>query len=77
MTQKVLQYAKFGVALLIPAAQLLQAALTDGTVTGDEWVKIILAVVGAAGVLAIPNAGANKPTPPMATPPMATPPRRL
>jgi hypothetical protein len=47
--------AKFIVALLIPIAQTIQAAVTDDVITPNEWVKIAIAVVGAVGVWAIPN----------------------
>lgn len=48
--------AKFIVALLIPIAQTIQAAVTDDVITQNEWVKIAIAVVGAVGVWAVPNA---------------------
>jgi hypothetical protein len=37
----------------------LQTALTDGHVTGSEWITIALAGLGALGVLAVPNAQAK------------------
>ena len=48
--------AKFIVALLIPVAQVIQAAVTDDVITPNEWVKVAIAVVGAVGVWAVPNA---------------------
>ena len=47
--------AKFIVALLIPIAQVIQAAITDDVITQNEWIKIAIAVVGAVGVWAVPN----------------------
>ena len=47
--------AKFLVALLIPVAQTVQAALTDDAITTNEWVKIAIAALGAILVWATPN----------------------
>jgi len=33
--------AKFIVALLIPVAQVIQAAVTDDVITPNEWVKVL------------------------------------
>jgi hypothetical protein len=54
------QYAKFAVAVVAAALVALQTALTDGTVTGQEWITIALAALGALGVLAVPNATAER-----------------
>ena len=56
------QYSKTIVAVLIAALVALQAALTDGGVTADEWVGIALAAVGAVGVYAVPNRQPEDPT---------------
>jgi hypothetical protein len=50
-----MKYAKFVAALVAAGLVALQTALTDGTVTSAEWVTIGLAVLGAVGVLAVPN----------------------
>lgn len=49
--------AKAIVAVLIPVAQLIDAAVSDGDITGDEWQKIAIAVVGAIFVYFVPNKG--------------------
>ena len=48
-------YAKAVVAVLAAALYALQAALTDGGVTAQEWVGIAVAAVAAIGVYAVPN----------------------
>lgn len=50
-----MKYAKFLIAALAAAAVALQVALTDDKVTNTEWLTIVLAGLGALGVLAIPN----------------------
>lgn len=45
---------KFLVALAAALA-VFGAALADGQVTGEEWVQVALAALGAAGVYAVPN----------------------
>lgn len=52
---KLPQIRKFLVAVLTVAAVTVQAALTDGTITGDEWGKIGLTALGAAFVYLIRN----------------------
>jgi hypothetical protein len=47
--------AKFLVALAIPVAQTVQAALTDDTITSNEWTKIGMALAGALLVWLVPN----------------------
>ena len=49
------RYAKTAVAVLVAALTALQAAISDGHVTNNEWIIIALAAIGAAGVYAIPN----------------------
>lgn len=56
-----MRYAKFIVAAVIAGGVALQAALTDGHVTNAEWLTIGIAVLGALGVWAIPNAPAVNP----------------
>lgn len=51
--------AKALVALAIPVAQIVQAAVTDNEITSNEWTKIAIAVVGAIGVYFTPNQGGN------------------
>ena len=48
-------YWKTVAAAVAAGAIALQAALSDNTVTGGEWVTIGLAVLGAVGVWATPN----------------------
>lgn len=43
------QYAKFAVAVVVAGLVALQTALTDGHVTGQEWITIALAAFGALG----------------------------
>lgn len=54
------EYAKFAVAVVAAGLVALQTALTDGHVTGQEWITIALAALGALGVLAVPNASAKR-----------------
>jgi hypothetical protein len=54
---KVWSRAKAIVAAAAPIFMLVDSAITDGTITGDEWVKIIAAVIVAAGVYFVPNKG--------------------
>ena len=48
-------YMKVAVAVAIALLTALQAAITDSTVTGNEWLTIGLAVVTALGVYLVPN----------------------
>lgn len=50
-----LKYAKAIVGLVGAGAASLTAALADGSITGAEWVGIILAVVTGGAVARIPN----------------------
>lgn len=52
---KVSKYAKFIVAAVAAGAVALNAAVSDGTITGSEWVDIGAAVLGALGVYLWPN----------------------
>lgn len=49
------KYAKFLVAAAAAAAVALQAAYTDDVVTNAEWVAVVLAALGALGVVVVPN----------------------
>jgi peptidoglycan/LPS O-acetylase OafA/YrhL len=49
------RYAKFIVAAVAAAAVTAQAALSDGTITTDEWWKVALAAAGATLVFFVPN----------------------
>ena len=50
-----MKYAKAIVAFLIPVFSVVQAAITDNTITSAEWTEIVVALVLAAGVWAVPN----------------------
>jgi hypothetical protein len=50
------KYAKFIVAGVAAAAVTGQAAISDGTITADEWWKIAFTAAGAVFVLLVPNA---------------------
>jgi hypothetical protein len=56
IVQKFAQYWKAAVAALAPVFLLVQSAVTDDTITQDEWVKIVVALVAAAAVYVVPNA---------------------
>lgn len=49
-------YAKAVVAVLTAAALAAQSALTDGSISSQEWVTIVIAALGAVAVWATPNA---------------------
>ena len=51
-------YAKAVVAVLTAAALAAQSALTDGTISGQEWVTVLIAALGALAVYAVPNSPA-------------------
>jgi hypothetical protein len=53
---KVPEYAKTVVAAVVAGGTAVGAAITDSTITGNEWVAIGLAVLTALGVYAVPNA---------------------
>lgn len=50
------QYWKFAIATLGPVFLLVQAALTDDRITGQEWAGIAAGSVVAVGVLLKGNA---------------------
>lgn len=56
-----LNYLKFLVAAVTAGGVALQVAITDGAVSSAEWVTIVLAGVGAVGVLLIPNKETSPP----------------
>ena len=52
------RYAKTIVALVpfvIAALMVLSDALGDGTVSNQEWIAVVIALLGAVGVYAVPN----------------------
>lgn len=56
MFEKISEYRKAIAAFLVPALGVLAIALTDGVVTAEEWVQIVIAALGTAGVVyAVPN----------------------
>lgn len=55
------QYAKTIVAALLAGAMALQAALSDGGVTNQEWVAIGIAALTALTVYLVPNAPREQP----------------
>ena len=61
---KLSQYVKTVVAALAAGAVVLNAAVSDSVITNNEWVTIGLAVLGALGVYALPNAPKPAPLPP-------------
>lgn len=48
-------YAEAVVAVLTAAALAAQSALTDGSITTQEWVTVLIAALGALAVWAAPN----------------------
>lgn len=56
MFEKISEVRKAVAAFLVPALIVLGGALTDGIVTPEEWVAIVIAALGTAGVVyAVPN----------------------
>lgn len=55
MLEKLLPYAKSIFAALGAVAVVVQAALSDGTITPEEWGQIVTALVVAIGVYQIKN----------------------
>jgi hypothetical protein len=53
---KLAQVRKFLVSVLATAAIAAQAAITDGTITREEWSQIALAAVGSVLVYWVRNA---------------------
>ncbi len=52
---KFAEYWKAIVAVIGAVAVVVQAALTDGTITSAEWVTIAIAAITAVGVYAKSN----------------------
>lgn len=52
---KAMQYAKAIGSALVPVYLVIESAITDGKITGDEWSKIIASLVGVAIVYFVPN----------------------
>lgn len=52
-------YAKAVIAALTAAALAVQSALTDGSISAQEWVTVLIAALGALAVWATPNAPAQ------------------
>lgn len=53
---KVNRYLKAIVAAVIAGAGSLSAAMSDSTVTGAEWVTVLVATLGALGITyVVPN----------------------
>lgn len=52
---KVAAYAKFIVAALLAGATALSVAVGDGGFSTTDAVTVVLAVLGALGVYAVPN----------------------
>jgi len=50
-----MRYAKALVALAAAGVSALSAAISDGQVSGQEWVGVAVAVLAAVGVYAVPN----------------------
>jgi hypothetical protein len=49
------RYAKTIVAIVAAVAVVVNAAISDGNISGSEWLQIAFAALGAVGVYAIPN----------------------
>lgn len=54
LSQFVTYAKKFCVALLAALA-ILATALSDGAVTSSEWLQVVIAFIGAAGVYQVEN----------------------
>jgi hypothetical protein len=52
-----LSRAKGIVAAIAPVFALVEAAVTDNTITANEWYQIVGALIIAAGVYFVPNKG--------------------
>ncbi|SET47738.1 hypothetical protein [Nonomuraea wenchangensis] len=50
------KYAKTVVAALFAAVVVAKSAVTDGLITPQEWIDIVLAVLTSLGVWVVPNA---------------------
>lgn len=49
------EYRKFILSALAAGLVVLQTAITDGHITGDEWWLIATAIAGATGVIIVRN----------------------
>lgn len=56
-------YAKAAVAILTTAVLAAQSALSDGSISGQEWLTIAIAALGAVGVYVTPNRPVVDPSP--------------
>ena len=54
------KYSKGIVAFLAAAATVAVAAISDNTITPAEWLGIVLAGLGAVGVVVVPNKPAER-----------------
>jgi isopropylmalate/homocitrate/citramalate synthase len=62
MFQKVAHVAKALAAAIVAGAAMLELAATDGTVTTEEWYRVVAAVlVALGGVWAVPNKSESTP----------------
>lgn len=57
---KVSPYAKAVIGAVAAAAVVAKAVITDGDLTPAEGVEIVLAVLAAIGIYAVPNTPANE-----------------
>lgn len=49
------KYAKGYVAVAMAVTTTVKAVIADG-ITADEWTTVVIAAIGAIGVLLVPNA---------------------
>lgn len=49
------KYRKFIAAGLAAGFTALAAVVSDGSVSGDEWIFVAVSVLGALGVVFVPN----------------------
>jgi hypothetical protein len=52
---KVSKYWKGVIAGAVPVAAAVAAAVDDGHIDAGEWIPIGIAILGALGVIAVPN----------------------
>lgn len=57
------RYGKTAIACLVLGATALQAALSDDTVTPQEWLAIAIVALGPVGVFFAPYIPARPPAP--------------
>lgn len=61
MIDQIAEYRKAIAAFLVPALVTLASALTDGVVTPEEWIWVVVAALGTGSVVtAVPNAITKK-----------------